>query len=400
MQQRPALEVADIFRAHGDTYRGTHRLTHEQRGVMWAIEQCRTAALGGHVDVCDTCSHAVPSYNSCRDRHCPKCQSLAQAQWIEKRTERILPTHYFHIVFTLPHELGPLTRCNSKRVYRLLFETVSRTLLEFGQRRLHAQIGITAVLHTWTRELQFHPHVHCIVTGGGFAVTENRWIAVKGRYLFPVKALSRLFRGKFLDALARAYDKGELDPDRPASAIAAPDTFQHLRDALYRKEWVVYAKRPFGGPERIIQYLGRYTHRVGISNRRLVSMDDTRVCFTTKNGKTSTISSPEFIRRFLLHVLPKGFVRIRHYGLMASGNSTTRLELARRSLETERPSQATHSPETTPRAGLAPGKDWRERFTELTGVDLSICPKCEQGRMRRYRLADLHVLNVPPADTS
>jgi hypothetical protein len=368
---------------------------------MWAIEHCRTAALGGHLDVCDTCGHAIPSYNSCRNRHCPKCQSLAQARWVEQRADRILPTHYFHVVFTVPHALHPLARGNRERVYRLLFEAAARTLLACGQRRLRAQIGITAVLHTWTRDLQFHPHVHCVVTGGGLAVRDNRWVAVTGRYLFPVKALSRLFRGKFLAALTRAYQRGELHSSGAPSALVAPDAFRHLKDTLYRKEWVVYSKRPFGGPEQIIQYLGRYTHRVGISNRRLLRMENNGVCFATKHGKTVSISPHEFIRRFLLHVLPKGFVRIRHYGLLASGNTGSRLERARRLLAPERPPHTAPPPET--QTGLSADTDWRERFKELTGVDLSVCPRCLRGRMQRHPLSDLHSVNVPcpwPADTS
>lgn len=305
---------------------------------MRAIEVCRTKALGGHVDVCDACTFARPAYNSCRNRHCPKCQALTQAAWIEKRMEHVLPTHYFHVVFTLPHELGPLARWNRKIVFDLLFSAAASTLLQLGKdgQRLGGLLGVTAVLHTWTRDLRFHPHVHCIVTGGGLAPDGGGWIRSRQKYLFPVRVLSDLFRGKFLDGLTRCYDDGKLDL---GSSVCVPladrKVFSHLKDTLYRKGWVVYAKRPFAGPEQVFKYLGRYTHRVGISNHRLISFDEHGVCFRTKDGKQVVVSAQEFIRRFLLHVLPDGFVKIRHYGLLASGNVRTKLVDARRRLEAE-----------------------------------------------------------------
>ena len=383
---RPRLEVADIFRAHGEVYRQKHALLPEQRDAMRAIEVCRTEVLGGHVDVCDACGLARPAFNSCRNRHCPKCQALTQAMWIEKRMERVLPTHSFHTVFTLPHELGPLALRNRQVVFDLLFSSASRTLLELGrdERRLGALLGVTAVLHTWTRDLRFHPHVHCIVTGGGLARGGDRWIASRRRYLFPVRVLSDLFRGKFLDALARAHEKGKLklgDGDLDGEA------FGRLKEALYRRDWVVYAKRPFAGPEQVFRYLGRYTHRVGISNRRLVSVDEHGVCFRTKDGKQVTISPEEFIRRFLLHVLPDGFVKIRHYGLLASSNVRTQLEDARRHLEGEnKPSRENRACPT-----------WQERLYALTGIDVTTCPRCG-GHMLRQPLT-AHPLS-PPAISS
>jgi hypothetical protein len=371
--------VADIFRAYGEAYRQRHALTPEQREVMWAIENCRTAVLGGHLDVCDACGYQRPSYNSCRNRHCPKCQSLAQAEWLEQRQQHILPTHYFHVVFTLPHELHPLFRKNQKLLYNLLFQAVSKTLLQFGRNRLQAQIGFTAVLHTWTRDLRYHPHLHCIVTGGGLALSDNGWVATSRRYLFPVKALAALFRGKFLSALQRAYDQNLLQLD--GCDFADRVRFRRWKDKLYSKPWVVYSKRPFGGPREVFNYLGRYTHRVGLSNRRLVRLDEQGVCFTTKNGKTTTLAPERFIARFLLHVLPKGFVKIRHYGLMASSHLTTQLQRSRQLLELQ---------QVSPQVGLGtegqdpiPRKDWRDRFEELTGIDLAVCPRC-QGRMRRH----------------
>jgi len=335
---------------------------------MRAIEVCRTQVLGGHVDVCEACDFARPAYNSCRNRHCPKCQALTQAAWIEKRMEHVLPIHYFHVVFTLPHELGRLALRNRKVIFDIVFSAAGRTLLEVGtdRERLGAHLGITAVLHTWTRDLRFHPHVHCIVTGGGLATTGNRWISSRRKYLFPVRVLSRLFRGKFLDGLVRAYERGELDLSGVCASLADRPEFDRLKDTLYRKDWVVYAKRPFAGPEQVFRYLGQYTHRVGISNHRLVSFDERGVCFRTKDRKHVTVSSEEFIRRFLLHVLPDGFVKIRHYGLLASGNVRTKLAEARRLLEAEEKSASAQPPEQT----------WKERLLALAGVDLTTCPRC------------------------
>jgi hypothetical protein len=279
--------------------------------------------------------------------------------------EYVLPTHYFHVVFTLPHEIGPLALRNRKTIFSLLFSAAARTLLELGQdeQRLGAQLGVTAVLHTWTRDLRFHPHVHCIVTGGGLAPQGDRWIASRQKYLFPVRVLSALFRGKFLDGLARAYECGELDLGGACAGLANPEDFARLKDTLYRKNWVVYAKRPFAGPEQVFKYLGQYTHRVGLSNHRLVSFDKHGVGFRTKNGKQVTVAPAEFIRRFLLHVLPNGFVKIRHYGLLASSNVHTKLAEARRHLEAnDKPTQASPPPLT-----------WQEQHLALTGVDLATC---------------------------
>jgi hypothetical protein len=377
------VEVADIFRAHGEVYRQQHVLTPDQEKVMRAIEACRTEVLGGHLDVCDSCGYSRPSYNSCRDRHCPKCQSLTQAKWIEERMERLLPVHYFHVVFTLPPSLRPVARRNQRAVYKLLFEAATRTLLTLGDdpARLGGQLGITAVLHTWTRELEFHPHLHCIVTGGGLSPDGTTWVPARRKYLFPVKVLSRLFRGLFLDGLKRAHAAGEVRLDGT--------DLEHLVGPLYQTEWVVYAKRPFGGPEQVFKYLGRYTHRVGISNQRLISMDERGVCFATKNGKTITLTPREFIRRFLLHVLPPGFHKIRHYGLWASGKiSPTRLAAARQLL----PAPVPPPPVETDLPDDAP--DWQLRLLRLAGIDVTKCPSCGVGRMIRHPLD-----YVPPAAT-
>lgn len=296
------------------------------------IERCRTAALGGHLDVCDHCSYTSPSYNSCRNRHCPKCQGLAQAKWIAEREERILPVRHFHVVFTMPAELHALVRYRRDELFRVLFACASQTLLELGrdERHLGVDLGLTAVLHTWTRELLFHPHVHCIVTGGGLSLDGSRWIDSRKKYLFPIKVIGALFRGKFLDSLRKAYAYGLFTGFH---AFDDPEGFNRLMRTIAKKNWIVYAKRAFGGPEQVYRYLGRYTHRVGIANSRLVALRDDAVMFRTKNGKTATVTPREFLRRFLLHILPARFVKMRHFGLLASGNVNTKLAHARTLLE-------------------------------------------------------------------
>jgi len=365
-QGRPRLEVADIFRAASEAYRNRYVPTAEQSRAMTAIARCRTAALGGHLEVCTRCGHQAPAYNSCRNRHCPKCQSLAQARWIGQRLERIIRTKYFHVVFTLPQQLRALAKVNPKLIYELLLDSAARTLLDFGRNNLQAQLGVTSVLHTWTRDLRLHPHAHCIVTAGGLD-HRGRWIPTRRRYLFPVRALSRVFRGKLLQGLSRLYEDRLLCLAGPCAALADPASFQKLKDQLYAADWVVYAKRPFGGPEQVFRYLGRYTHRVGLSNQRLVSFDGSSVCFRTKDGKSITVDAVEFVRRFLLHVLPSGFVKIRHHGLFAARNAKTKLEVARKLLELPADAAAPPPSVTIP---------WRDLVLLLTGTDLSICPAC------------------------
>jgi hypothetical protein len=374
------LELQDIFRAHGEAYRQTHALGEQQRKVMHAIEVCRTPALGGHLDVCPGCGDEQPSYNSCRDRHCPKCQALRQAKWVAERQERILNTHHFHVVFTVPGDLKPLASSNRERFFAALFKAAADTLLELGadDERLGAQLGITAVLHTWTRELNFHPHLHCVVTGGGLSKDGKAWVPAHRRYLFPVKVLSRLFRGKLLAALVAAHRRGEL-----YGPAAEDEAFLRLKATLYEKEWVVYAKRPFGGPAQVFGYLGRYTHRVAISNQRLLSMDERGVRFVTRGDATATLAPQAFIGRFLQHVLPSGFVKIRHYGLLAAGNVNTRLEAARALL----------APVPVPQWALVlwlalskvspePWNNWRTLYALLTGVDPLRCVHCGELKVR------------------
>ena len=375
--RRPGPEVADVFRRHGPAYRASHVLTPGQGKVLRDVTACRTAALGGHLDVCDTCGYSEPSYNSCRNRHCPKCQATAQARWIEERKGRILPTPYFHVVFTLPALLRPLALRNPRVIFDLLFAAASSTLLDLGrdEQRLGATLGLTAVLHTWTRELHYHPHLHTVVTGGGLAPGDDRWIAGRRRYLFPVKVLSRLFRGKFLAALERKYRGGRLQTD-------ADVDFAAILSELYRHEWVVFAKRPFGGARHVYEYLGRYTHRVAISNPRLLAVDEEGVRFLTKNGESVAVPEEEFIRRFLLHVLPRGYVKIRHYGLMAAANATTRLEVARQRLQED---------------GAAE-EDAVPLYPEVSLEDLIArpCPRCRTGRLSLRLPLDL---SIPVPDT-
>lgn len=385
---RPLIEVADVFRAHGETYRQSHALSGDQLKVMRAIERCRTQALGGHLDVCLDCGFERPAYNSCRNRHCPKCQSLSQAHWIERRIERILPTSYFHVVFTLPAALRPLARANRLHLFDLLFSAASRTLLALGDdpKRLGGRLGITAVLHTWTRELAFHPHLHCIVTGGGLSPAGHAWRPCGRRYIFPVLVLGELFRGKFITGLRQLRQDGLLQYTGAAAPLADDVAFGRLIDRLYEKAWVVYAKRPFAGPDRVFRYLGRYTHRVGISNQRLQAFDEHGVRFATKGGKAITVAPVEFVRRFLDHVLPAGFTKIRHFGLHAAGNVNTKLEQARRLLtknSDSSPEGGQSAPQSHQPISSAEPATWQALLLELTGVDVTRCPHCDHPLVRQ-----------------
>jgi hypothetical protein len=386
-QEGPRLEVAEIFRTRGEAWRRTHALSEQQRKAMRAIETCRTAVLGGHLDVCPKCALQRPSYNSCRNRHCPRCQASGAAEWIEARKARVLPARHFHVVFTVPASLRPLAQAQPRAFYDLLFAAASATLLELArdEKRLGAQPGITAVLHTWTRKLELHPHLHCLVTAGGLNASDSTWVPVRGRFLFPVKVLSRLFRGKLLAAIDAAWRRGELR----CHALAAEDAFEQLRDRLYRQEWVVYAKEPFAGVAQVFSYLGRYTHRVAISNQRLLDFDGENVRFVTRGQHSATLPADTFIHRFLQHVLPPGFVKIRHYGLYAAGNVNGRLEVARRLLP---PAPTAALPpaivdEALRALGLTgdPLTRWRLLQLLLVGRDPLSCPGCG-GTMNREPL--------------
>ena len=356
-------ELADIFRRYGESYRKTHFLPASQRKVMRAVSVCRTQELGGHLKQCDTCGFEHPAYNSCRNRHCPKCQSLAKAKWLEKQTSELLPVGYFHLVFTLPHEFNGLILAHKKIVLALLFKAVSETLLEFGQRRFGATLGVIAVLHTWDQTLKDHFHLHCLVPAGALSLDHSRWISARKNFLFPVTALSQVFRGKFLDLLQQACDKGKI-----------PAADNEIR-ASRQKSWVVYAKKPFGSPKTVLDYLGRYTHRVALSNDRILKVQNSQVTLSyrdRKDGdqkKTMTLEAQEFIRRFLLHVLPDGFMRIRHFGFLANRSKKQALAQCRKLLKLD------------PALPEIPKQSAIDLLRELTGIDLSRCPSCHQGTL-------------------
>src|SRR6202008_2200057 len=334
---RPPLEVADIIRAAGETFieRNRYWLRWKHVKVLRAIERCRTAALGGHLDECIRCGRRAISFNSCRDRHCPKCQTAARERWIAARQQELLPTPYAHVVFTLPSRLAPLVLQNKKVLYDLLFRISAETLLEVAcdPKHLGAEIGFFSVLHTWSQQLHLHPHVHCVVPAGGLSPDHTRWVRSGENYFLPKKVLRKIFRGKFVDALKQAFQNGQLRFPEDLKLLAQPKIFAAWLRPLYRQNWVVYLKPPFGGPEYVLQYLGRYTHRVAISNHRLVSFAEGKVTFRWRDSahnneqKLLTLSLDEFLRRFLLHVLPKGFVRIRNFGFLANRKRATLLPL-------------------------------------------------------------------------
>jgi hypothetical protein len=371
------FEVAAIFRTHGEAYRQQHRLSGGQRRVMRDIEVCRTAGLGGHMAQCDHCGAQVVRYHSCRNRHCPKCQTLAKVKWVEARQQELLPVPYFHCVFTLPHGLNALAQGNPRQLYGLLFQSAAETLQTFGRdpRWLGGELGITMVLHTWNQVLEHHIHVHCVVTGGALAPAGDRWIASKRRdFLFPVKALSRVFRRKYLDALAHTYRQGTLQFTDTTHSLRDPEGFARFLKALFAHDWVVYAKAPFGSAHHVLRYLGRYTHRVAISNDRLVALHDGQVSFQWRNAHRGnardimTLEATEFIRRFLLHVLPKGFMRIRHYGVLGNRGRTSQLAACRHLLD--QPAPIARPPESI--AGM---------MHRLTGKDIDRCPQCHTGHL-------------------
>jgi hypothetical protein len=346
---RPTLEVADILRASGSSFReryGSH-LALQHRKVMDAIVRCRTAALGGHRDQCPRCGHQAISYNSCRNRHCPKCQGNSRAKWLAARSAELLPVPYFHVVFTLPHELSSLVLQNKRLLYDLLFRTSAATLLEVARtpKHLGADIGLLSVLHTWGQNLQHHPHVHCVVPGGGLALDGSRWVAASPRFFLPIRILSRVFRGKFIAGLKQLLSQNKLEFHGSLHELSHPERFQQFLRQLYTNEWVVYAKPPFGGAEHVLHYLARYTHRVAISNHRLVAFNDGRVSFRWKDyahggkQKVMTVSTDEFLRRFLIHVLPRNLVRIRHFGLFANRRRAASLLRCRVLLNTIVPPQ-------------------------------------------------------------
>ena len=378
---RPKLEVADVFRRYGAAYRLQHgaSLSVAQRRVMTAIESCRTAVLGGHLERCGQCGHERNAYNSCSDRHCPKCQSLARAEWLEKRRSELLDTQYFHVVFTLPEQIAPIAYQNKKVVYGILFRATAETLrtIAADPKHLGAEIGFFAVLHSWGQNLLHHPHLHCVVPGGGLSADATQWISCRPGFFLPVRVLSRFFRRLFLEYLLQAFDAGKLQFFSSLKPLRERAAFlRHLAPARQMK-WVVYAKRPFAGPEQVLDYVGRYTHRVALSNNRLLDIDQGKVTFRYKDyrhdgqQKTMTLDAEEFIRRFLLHVLPDGFQRIRYYGFLANRYRKEKLSRCRQLL-----GMAACEP-PAPEAS----QDYRDRWEELTGSSLRECPVCHQGRM-------------------
>jgi rubredoxin len=393
---RPPLEVADLIRAAGDAFleRNRHWLRWKHIKVLLAIRRCRTAALGGHLDECTRCGYrATISYNSCRDRHCPKCQTAARDRWIAARRRELLPTRYLHVVFTLPHRLAPLVLQNKKVLYGLLFRTSAETLLEVARnpKRLGAEIGFFSVLHTWSQKLKIHPHVHCVVPAGGLSPDHTRWVRSPDNYFLPKEVLSKVFRGKFVDALKQAFRDGQLCFQADLKLLAQPKTFATWLRPLYRQDWVVYLKRPFGGPEYVLQYLGRYTHRVAISNHRLVSFADGQVTFrwrdSTHNNeqKLLSLSLDEFLCRFLLHILPQGFVRIRNFGFLANRKRATLLPLCFQLLGSAQQPQA----------------EQQHASSTEDCPDLWRCPKCG-GPMKvieRLTVAEIQ-LRSPPKVTA
>jgi hypothetical protein len=365
---RPRFEIADIVRAHRAALEAEEHLTLAQHRALSAIELCRTAALGGHLDVCRSCGHEHPAYNSCRNRHCPKCQALAQEQWIRARAERVLPVRHFHVVFTLPSELRTLARTLPRHLFAALFATASDTLRELAETHLGATLGMTMVLHTWTRDLRFHPHVHVLVTAGGLALDGRTWRPSNSSFLFPVKVMGALFKGKMMATLRALHAERVLDG---LDAFRDPQAFDRWMARLAKLAWVVYAKKPFRRVDHVLAYLGRYTHRVAIANSRFVAVGPEAITFRTKEGKTVTLPPVEFLRRFVRHVLPERFKKIRHYGLYAGAASNTTeglLAKARFALASQREAR-------TPPAEIS--SSWDQQLRDLTGRDVARCPLCD-----------------------
>lgn len=377
--KRSPVELADIFWMHGDAYVQNNCLTPEQHKVFNAIKNCRTSALGGRVEQCDQCSATRCAYNSCRNRHCPKCESFKAAKWLQTKQAELLPVCYFHVVFTLPHELNNLVLYNKRILYNLLFESAWETLKKLGKdpKRLNGEMGMLSILHTWGQNLSQHNHVHCIVPGGALQLN-GEWKNAK-KYLFPVKVLSKLFRGIFVSKLRNLYEQAELKlPDRLTEKLSKKH-FDHLLDVLMKKEWVVYAKPPFASPENLLNYLGRYTHKIALSNYRIVACDEQCVTFRWRDyadgnkEKIMKLKPEEFIRRFLSHVVPNGFMRIRSFGFLANACKTSKIRSIRKQLNYEPLNSA----------GKAEKKDVETLMFELTGKDITLCPVCKEGKLKR-----------------
>lgn len=377
-QIKSDIEVANIFQEYLHDYQRKYNLHPTHRKVVQDILNCRTAILGGHIEKCDECGTERITFNSCRNRHCPKCQTMAKEKWLKARKAELLPVSYFHNVFTLPHDINPVVLCNKKEIYSILFRSVSETLKQFGKdprNRLKGDIGFISILHTWDQKLNDHFHLHCVIPGGALTFDKSRWVQCGSKYLFNVIALSMVYRGKFIHYLERAYEKGELKFPGKTEPLGTRSGFKKLIDQLWSKKWVVYSKKPFSGPTEVLDYIARYTHRVAISNHRIISLQDGRIKFTYKNRKKKTtekitLSAVEFIRRFLLHVLPSRFMRIRSYGILANRYKKKNISICRQLL------------------GLSPElpepeeKTVHEMMLELTGADITLCPVCKKGKMK------------------
>ena len=391
-----SIEVSDVFRRHGPTYRDFYgaEMSVRQLRAMRAIEICRTAYLGGHVDECDHCGALRISYNSCRNRHCPKCQSLDKERWLEYRKRELLPTQYFHAVFTLPEGLRSLSLRNQKVIYNIFFRAVSETLQELSKDKKHlgSEIGFIAILHTWSQTLMHHPHVHCIITGGGLSLDGMRWVSCKRDFFIHVKVLSKVFRGKFLDYLKKAYDRKELKFSGKIGRLAEESAFNAILSELYDQDWVVYCKPTLENAEQAIEYLGRYTHRVAISNDRIMNLVGGLVTFRYRDSsdndkvKYMTLDAHEFIRRFLLHILPDNFVKIRHYGLLSNRGKVIKLSLCRELLGVLLDSEHEDSRKET----------WEDILIRITGIDPKICPVCGKGRMHIKERLPTGSCGLPP----
>ena len=371
------LEVADIFHLYGEDYRQNNPLSYEQKKVMHHIEVCRTAELGGHVEHCDQCDFERIAYNSCRDRHCPKCQTFTKEQWLNDRKSELLPCGYFHLVFTLPHDLNPIILCNKQVALQILFSAVNETLQAFAkdpQWRLEGQLGFISVLHTWSQALMDHFHLHCLIPAGALSFAKDRWVSARDSFLFRIDSLAKEFRKRYLHKLETAYLKEKLIFPGSTAEFGEKQTFEELIQSLSEVKWIAYAKSPFAGPEQVLEYLGRYTHRVAISNNRIVAIDNGKVTFTYRDRgknetKAMTIDADEFIRRFLLHILPKNFMKIRYFGFLANKNKKQAIPILRKLINPD-----AKLPEKVK-------ETVREMMLRVTGNDITCCPKCKKGKM-------------------
>jgi hypothetical protein len=381
-KKQEQVELADIFHLYADDYRRSYTVSYQQLKAMRHIQICRTAVLGGHVEQCDQCAFEQIAYNSCRDRHCPKCQTLTKEQWLNDRKAELLGCGYFHLVFTLPHNLNPIILSNKRTTVNILFAAVNQTLQAFAkdpQWRLEGRLGFISVLHTWSQTLIDHFHIHCLIPAGALSFTKDRWIPARDNFLFKISSLASAFRNRYLKLLLNAYLKDELIFTQKTAALKSRQAFQQLINSLSKTRWIAYAKRPFAGPQQVLEYLGRYTHRVAISNHRIISIDNGRVTFTYRDRqqnneiKKITLDANEFIRRFLLHVLPKGLMKIRYFGFLSHTNKKEQIPLIRKLID----------PDATSPEKINESVD--EMMLRLTGIDITCCPQCKKGKMIRIR---------------